>query len=92
MRTILVAISLVLTTGVSAQTSVDGCYRKDGTCVPPHMRTNPNGTTYDNWSTRGNVNPYTGQMGTQNPQPSYQAPAYGYGTNSLNQYGSQRRY
>ena len=25
----------------------------------------PNNTTYDNWSTRGNVNPYTGQLGTR---------------------------
>jgi len=25
-----------------------------------------NNTTYDNWSTRGNVNPYTGQVGTRN--------------------------
>jgi hypothetical protein len=31
-----------------------------------HWRSSPNNTTYDNWSTRGNVNPYTGEVGTRN--------------------------
>jgi len=29
------------------------------------MRTAPNGTQKDNFSTKGNVNPYTGQRGTK---------------------------
>jgi len=32
-----------------------------------HYRTNPNPTTRDNWSTKGNVNPFTGKPGTKNP-------------------------
>jgi hypothetical protein len=31
-----------------------------------HWRSSPNNTTYDNWSTRGNVNPYTGEVGSRN--------------------------
>lgn len=46
---------------------VRGYTRKDGTYVQPHKRSSPNSTTYDNWSTRGNINPYTGKMGTKNP-------------------------
>jgi len=46
---------------------VRGHVRKDGTYVAPHMRTNPNSTRTDNWSTRGNVNPYTGKEGTKDP-------------------------
>ncbi len=50
--------------------SVRGYTRKDGTYVAPHMRTNPNSTRTDNWSTRGNVNPYTGREGTKDPYSS----------------------
>lgn len=50
-----------------ANVSVDGYYRKDGTYVQPHYRSDPNSNTYDNWSTKGNTNPYTGKEGTQNP-------------------------
>jgi hypothetical protein len=38
-----------------------------GTYVVPHYQPNPNGTKLDNWSTKGNVNPFTGQPGTKNP-------------------------
>jgi hypothetical protein len=47
--------------------SVRGYTRKDGTYVAPHRATNPNRTKADNWSTRGNVNPYTGKEGTVDP-------------------------
>lgn len=40
---------------------VRGYFRKDGTYVKPHYRSDPNGTVNDNWSTKGNVNPYTGK-------------------------------
>jgi hypothetical protein len=40
---------------------------RDGRYVPPHRATNPDGTKLNNWSTRGNVNPYTGKPGTKNP-------------------------
>ncbi|WP_454737174.1 hypothetical protein [Cupriavidus necator] len=45
--------------------SVGGYVRDNGTYVQPHMQTNPNATRNDNWSTRGNVNPYTGTLGTK---------------------------
>ena len=38
-----------------------------GTYVPPSHATNPNSTTSDNYSTRGNLNPYTGAVGTRSP-------------------------
>ena len=41
---------------------------QQGTYVAPHYQTNPNNTQMDNYGTRGNVNPYTGQMGTRNPR------------------------
>lgn len=32
-----------------------------------HYQTNPNNTTLDNYGTRSNYNPYTGQTGRRNP-------------------------
>jgi hypothetical protein len=39
--------------------------RQDGTFVQGHQQTNPNGTQRDNYGTLGNVNPYTGAIGTR---------------------------
>jgi len=44
--------------------------RSDGTFVPGHFRTRQNNSFLDNWSTVGNVNPYTGKRGTKKPQQS----------------------
>lgn len=41
--------------------------KRDGTYVQPHFRSAPDGTRWNNWSTKGNVNPYTGQPGTKSP-------------------------
>jgi len=40
---------------------------QSGTYVAPHYQTNPNNTQRDNYGTRGNLNPYTGQYGTRTP-------------------------
>jgi len=45
--------------------SVKGYTRKDGTYVQPHYRSAPDGNFNNNWSTKGNVNPYTGKEGTK---------------------------
>lgn len=47
--------------------TVRGHTTKNGTYVAPHYQTNPNGTKTDNWSTKGNANPFTGKPGTKNP-------------------------
>jgi hypothetical protein len=44
---------------------VRGYRTKSGRSVPPHNRTKPNKRKSDNWSTKGNVNPYTGKSGTK---------------------------
>lgn len=50
---------------VSARTvSVKGYTRKStGTYVMPSYRTSPNRTKSDNYSTKGNYNPYSGKLG-----------------------------
>lgn len=49
----------------SASHSVSGYTRRSGTYVAPYHATNPNPTQRDNYSTKGNVNPYTGKVGTK---------------------------
>lgn len=46
---------------------VRGHVTKSGTYKPPHYRTTPNRSKLDNWSTKGNVNPYTGIKGSKKP-------------------------
>lgn len=46
---------------------VHGYTRRDGTQVEGHWRSRPDGNPYNNWSSQGNVNPYTGKIGTQDP-------------------------
>jgi hypothetical protein len=48
--------------------SVRGHVRKDGTYVQPHRSTNQNKTQRDNWSSKPNVNPYTGKPGEKEPR------------------------
>ncbi|WP_179349774.1 SH3 domain-containing protein [Winogradskyella pacifica] len=42
---------------------VNGYYRSDGTYVKSHYRTNKNNTNRDNYSTKPNINPWTGKKG-----------------------------
>ena len=49
-------------------TRVRGYYKPStGSYVAPHYKTTPNRSKFDNFSTKGNYNPYTGKKGTVNP-------------------------
>jgi hypothetical protein len=57
--------------------SVRGYTRSNGTSVAPYHRTHRDNIFSNNWSTKGNVNPYTGQPGTRvTPPRSYSGPSY----------------
>lgn len=71
-KLVVIAMTLLMASSAAfADVYVQGYYRKDGTYVAPHHRSSPNSTTYDNWSTKGNVNPYTGERGTKEPHDNY---------------------
>ena len=53
------SISFAKTVRVKSSFTKTGAYR------PTHVRTSPNKTKADNWSTKGNFNPYTGKEGTK---------------------------
>lgn len=83
----LIALLSFVTLSQADAEYVDGYYRKDGTYVAPHYRSNPNGTATDNYSYQGNINPYTGQQG-QNRYPHDTTSPYFNGTPYGNgQYG-----
>ena len=68
MQYLLLLSLIVIGLGVNAKdTYVNGYYRSNGTYVAPHYRSSPNSSTWDNYSTRGNTNPYTGQRGSTDP-------------------------
>ncbi len=66
---VLVLLLFVFAGSVEAKTvSVRGYFKPStSSYVMPSYRTSPNKTKLDNYSTKGNYNPYTGKMGTKNP-------------------------
>jgi hypothetical protein len=63
---VLVVFSLfVLVSSGYADSYVKGYFKSDGTYVQGHYRSSPNNTKADNFSTKGNYNPYTGKRGTK---------------------------
>ncbi|MEW6469698.1 MAG: hypothetical protein AB1458_12275 [Bacteroidota bacterium] len=63
-------------------TYVNGYYRKDGTYVQGHYKTTSNSTNRDNFSTKGNINPYTGKPGWIQPDNNSTYSTYPSSTNS----------
>jgi hypothetical protein len=65
MKIFILGFVILISSLVQSDTYVNGYYRKDGTYVNGHYRSNPNASKGDNWSTKGNINPYTGSRGTK---------------------------
>ena len=61
-----VILTFSLTGAVEAATRVHGYTRSHGTYVQSHYRSSPNRVKYDNYSSKGNYNPYTGRKGYKN--------------------------
>jgi len=67
---------IITTTGSAFAGWVSGYTRNNGTYVAPYNRSNPNGTVTDNWSFKGNYNPFTGRQGTNYFRNSPSSPYY----------------
>jgi hypothetical protein len=73
------ALTLIAAIAISAASAFgqgyhynNGYVDRNGVFHPGHYQTNPNNNPWDNWSTRGNYNPFTGLPGTRTPQaPHY---------------------
>lgn len=68
-------------------TTVSGYTRSNGTYVQSHVRTMPNSTNWDNFSTKGNSNQFTGSTGYR--ARDYSSSAYNYGAGHTIHTGSR---
>lgn len=93
---LLTTFALLAASTVSlAQTYVNPYTKNDGTYVQGHYKSAPDHNAYNNYSSQGNSNPYTGQQGTRDPvqaQQQYQPsqPSYGGSNNYYGQPSRQR--
>lgn len=66
MRFALMFLLLAFTApAIAAKTRVRSHVTKSGKYVPAHNRTKADGRKSNNWSTKGNTNPYTGKRGSK---------------------------
>lgn len=67
MKRIIVAVLFVALAfpAFGRSTSVRGHVTKKGTYVQSHKRTTPDKSKANNYSSKGNTNPYTGKKGTK---------------------------
>lgn len=87
----LMLLTITSTTAMSDQ-HVGGYMKRNGTYVAPHYQTAPDRNPYNNYSTQGNTNPYTGQAGTRDPVHVQQQYSNPYGGNQpyVNPYGQEQ--
>ena len=78
MRVLIAAAVMLATVGAARAQDVyhRGYTTQQGTYVQPHYQTRPDGNPFNNYSTQGNINPYTGQPGTVNPYAAQQRNQY----------------
>ncbi len=83
-----IVFSLVFSfVAIAKDVKVKGYYKKNGTYVKPHYRSAPDSSINNNWTTRGNVNPYTGADGTRVRQYEWDSGNTSY-SNDSNSYDS----
>lgn len=80
------SISIPSTVNYST-TTVSGYSRSNGTYVDSYVRSMPNTTNWDNFSTSGNSNPFTGSTGYR--ARDYSSDAYNYGAGHTIHTGSR---
>lgn len=70
---------------------VNGYYRSNGTYVNSYERSDRNNTVTDNYSFKGNTNPYTGAVGNNYERHDTTSPYFNGTTNSNGQFGHQNQ-
>lgn len=67
MKVIFILMAVSFSANALADKMVKGYIKSDGTYVQPHIRSSPNNLKFDNYSSKGNSNPYTGKQGNVDP-------------------------
>lgn len=87
MKALLAILLLMVATSAVADKYVHPHLRNNGAYVGGHIRSNPDSFRFDNYSSKGNTNPYTGERGYKRNEftspPAYNSPkgTSGYGRN-----------
>lgn len=80
MKKMILLAALLSSAAMARDVYVQPHVTRNGSYVQGHYQTAPDHNVYNNYSTQGNINPYTGQSGTVNPytlpQPAYRPPTY----------------
>lgn len=66
----LLTLLIFFTFPAYAEQYVQGHFRSDGSWAMPHYQSNPDTDRDNNWEVQGNLNPYTGEWGSQ-PRTQY---------------------
>ena len=69
--TVSLIVALLNVSPTFAASRIKSYTKKNGTYVQPSYRTAPNKTKLDNYSTKGNYNPYTGKKGYVSPYKTF---------------------
>lgn len=81
-KLLLAVLAVALMCSVAFAEHVRGYTRSNGTYVQSYERSSPNSTVRDNYSYKGNTNPYTGTVGTNYYRNSPSSEYYGTSSNS----------
>ena len=73
---------MIFATSLAYAGQVRGYTRSDGTYVQPYYRSDVNDTVRDNYSYKGNTNPYTGEEGHNYNRDNRTSEYYGTSNNS----------
>jgi hypothetical protein len=88
MKTALLSIALAMAGfSVANAGSVNGYYRSNGTYVQPSYRSNPDSTVTNNYSFKGNSDPYSGSTGSDRYTHDLTSPYFNGTPNSNGRYG-----
>lgn len=89
MRIAMILAGVAIAGTAVADEYVNGYMKQDGTYVQGYHRTEQNNQRWDNYSSSGNTNPYTGQRGYERDEQS-SPPQYNQQNDNNGYYGGRR--
>ncbi len=85
-KLMIVGILVLFVASAGADQYVNGYTKSNGTYVEGYNRSSPNSTKVDNYSSKGNSNPYTGERGYSDPYKNSNSQNSNFGSTSNKKY------
>ncbi|MBQ7660190.1 MAG: hypothetical protein IJS26_05610 [Alphaproteobacteria bacterium] len=77
MKKLLIILAVLILALPASARYQKGYYKpSSGKYVAGHFKTTPDSYRFNNYSTKGNINPYTGSKGYQSPYKTYTPKSY----------------